>query len=192
MNRLGELVDDTMTDERLARIAESDRARRQFRWLAIGVVWTTGAGILFGTGLAVVVVIAGWCIAIVRMRLDVPRRPPLPAAGREPTAGAWPSLDRIKASLSWASTSRRAYDHGARRTLQRVCAARLEEAAGVRLWAPEDRQRAQRLLGPQLWALVDPDARLASDSTSAGVDGRTVDSLLDRLDSIAPEHRHDR
>jgi hypothetical protein len=164
------------------------------RWLswriaALAVVATV-AGVVFGAGAVVLVVGFGWAAAIVRMRMSL-RSAPRPTRARPKRAdeSQWPSLDRLVAELTWASTSPRHYDLGLRRILQRVSAARLDDRAGVDLWARRDAVVAEELVGPASWPLIDPARPASADSHGRGVRGTEVDVLLDRLDTLSPLDR---
>lgn len=148
---------------------------------AIAVV----VGILLGAGAVVITVAVGWVIALLNMRLSLPSQelPPVPRVPQAPPS-EWPSLDHVASELAWAHTSQRHYDLGARKLLQRAAAARLDQRAGVDLWASRDRPRAEQLIGTDLWPLIDPHRPPSRDSRSPGLRGRQIDALLDRLESL--------
>jgi hypothetical protein len=101
----------------------------------------------------------------------------------------WPSLDRIVAELTWATTSPRHYDLGLRRILQRVSAARLDDRVGVDLWARRDALVAEEIVGEASWPLIDPSRPASADSHGRGVRGAEIDVLLDRLDTLSRSNR---
>jgi hypothetical protein len=164
------------------------------RWLLIRLVslavMAAVAGVLFGAGAVILVVAFGWVAAILRMRLSLRSAPhqvrPRPTRPDEPQ---WPSLDRIVAELTWATTSPRHYDLGLRRILQRVSAARLDDRVGVDLWARRDALVAEELVGEASWPLIDPSRPASADSHGRGVRAAEVDVLLDRLDTLSRLHR---
>lgn len=159
------------------------------RWLARRVAVLTGVavvlGVLLGEGAVVVTVGVGWVIALLNMRLSLPSRelPPVPKVPPEPPS-EWPSLDHVASELAWARTSQRHYDFGARKLLQRAAAARLDQHAGIDMWNARDRLRAEELIGPQLWPLIDPQRPASSDSHAQGLRGQQMDALLDRLEAL--------
>jgi hypothetical protein len=164
------------------------------RWLLIRLIglaiMAAVAGMLFGAGAVILVVAFGWVAAIVRMRLSL-RSAPRPVRPRTtpPDEPQWPSLDRIVAELTWATTSPRHYDLGLRRILQRVSAARLDDRVGVDLWARRDALVAEEMVGEASWPLIDPSRPASGDSHGRGVRGPEVDVLLDRLDTLSRLNR---
>ncbi|MGI8879249.1 MAG: hypothetical protein ACR2KJ_01790 [Jatrophihabitans sp.] len=164
-------------------------SREFVRWLARRIAILTVVavilGVLFGEGAVVITVGVGWVIALLNMRLSLPPRelPPVPRVPPDPLS-EWPSLDHVASELAWARTSQRHYDLGARKLLQRAAAARLDQRAGIDLWTARDRARAENLIGPRLWPLIDPARPVSSDSHSRGLRGQQVDALLDRLETL--------
>jgi hypothetical protein len=113
------------------------------------------------------------------------RAPQLPTpARRRPTDDGWQTFHDIAAELGWAKVSRRHFDRTPRRMLQRIAAAALDDRAGLDFYSARDRQQAIALIGPQLWPLLDPQRPPSTDSNAPGVDPRTIDRLLTRLETL--------
>lgn len=158
--------------------------------------WLVPAVLAAGFGVVVCAVLAGRSGAIIAAGLvaAVPLLAVLAALGRpeprsrssesETDPDGWQSFRQISAELGWATVSRRHFDTRPRQMLQRVAAAALEDRAGVDFHDPRDRDRAIALIGPDLWPLLDPQRPASSDSHAPGLDPRTVDRLLTRLESL--------
>jgi hypothetical protein len=113
------------------------------------------------------------------------RAPPVrTAATRQPADDGWQTFRDIAAELGWAKVSRRHFDRTPRHILQRVAAAALDDRAGIDFYSARDRDRAIALIGPELWPLLDPQRPASTDSDTRGVDPRTIDRLLTRLESL--------
>jgi hypothetical protein len=106
------------------------------------------------------------------------------SANRRPTDDGWQTFHDIAAELGWAKVSRRHFDRTPRRMLQRIAAAALDDRAGLDFYSARDRQQAIALIGPQLWPLLDPQRPPSTDSDAPGVDPRTIDRLLTRLETL--------
>jgi hypothetical protein len=111
---------------------------------------------------------------------------PVPAtpAKRQPADDGWQTFHDIAAELGWAKVSRRHFDRTPRHMLQRVAAAALDDRAGLDFYSARDREQAIALIGPELWPLLDPERPPSTDSEAPGVDPRTIDRLLTRLESL--------
>ena len=97
------------------------------------------------------------------------------------------------ASMLRNTRERGGYERGLRRELTRLAAARMAERHGVNLY--RNPQAAARLIGTDLWPLVDPAAPKTTDAgsgTGAGRPGtrppevpiRAVAELIDRLERM--------
>jgi hypothetical protein len=113
-------------------------------------------------------------------------RAPQPAiqSRRRPADDGWQTFNDIAAQLGWAKVSRRHFDRTPRRILQRVAAAALDDRAGLDFYSARDREQAIDLIGPELWPLLDPERPPSTDSDAPGVDPRTIDRLLTRLETL--------
>jgi hypothetical protein len=149
--------------------------------LAAGLL---GGGVAGSAG-AVAVSAAAAAIALLAARLAVPpapRRPAPPRRAAADPAAAYPAYRRIRSDLMWAATSGRSFDGSVRPLLARLARAALADRQRVDLDA--DPAAARDLLGPALWPLVDPAARLPDALDRVGVDRRTIARVVDRLEAL--------
>lgn len=91
------------------------------------------------------------------------------------------------ASMLRTTRERGGYERGLRRELTRLAAARMAERHGVNLY--RDPQNAARIIGADLWPLVDPAAaKAASDAAPSArapeVPIRAVAELIERLERM--------
>ncbi len=115
------------------------------------------------------------------------RRPPA-AAPRRPLSGRRLSripADRVEPGLGGAS--RRHYDHITRPMLGRLLGAALEERH--RLDITRHPERARRLVGADLWPLIDPSAPRSDDSNAPGPDRASLRRVVDRLEQLCGDGR---
>jgi hypothetical protein len=134
-------------------------------------------------------VIAGTVLATGAVLIARGVLPPGPRrAGRrraEPAvvqATDFPGYGRISSGLGWAGTSRRHYDRIARPMLIRLLGAALEERHRVDIRRQPD--AARRLVGADLWPLLDPSVAASDDSDGPGVDLATLTRIIDRLEQL--------
>jgi hypothetical protein len=158
------------------------------RWFALRTLLVAllalAIGLFLGSAVAVLFLAVVCVLTVLKLRLALPPAPARRRSRRAVDTSTWPTLDHISQELGWSALSRRHYDLGGRKLLQRVAAARLSTRAGIDLWSPLDRARAAAAFGPQLWPLLDPSRPASGESHSGGVDGRTIDAILDRLDAL--------
>jgi hypothetical protein len=108
--------------------------------------------------------------------VSTPRSRGRPGWPRPNTVEASPSYRRYLAAAAWAGGSGRNWDHSVRPVLAELV--ELTMASRVPPGA-DPRAAARALLGPELWALVDPD----KPGTDTSITGRnTLTRILDRLD----------
>jgi hypothetical protein len=134
-------------------------------------------------------VIAGTILATGAVLIGHGAAPPGPRrAGRRRAAQAdieasdFPGHGRISSGLGWAGTSRRHYDRIARPMLIRLLGAALEERHRVDIRRQPD--VARRLVGEDLWPLLDPSAAASDDSEGPGVDLATLIRITDLLEQL--------
>ena len=159
------------------------------RWLVLPVL-ASAFGVIAATVLAgrpglliSLSLVAGVPLFVVFAELFRAPHPPAAASG-QPADDGWQTFHDIAAELGWAKVSRRHFDRTPRRILQRVAAAALDDRAGIDFYSARDRDRAIALIGPELWPLLDPQRPASTDSDTRGVDPRTIDRLLTRLESL--------
>jgi hypothetical protein len=100
-------------------------------------------------------------------------------------------LERHYIGVAWYGSmlrntrERGGYERGLRRELTRLTAARLAQRHGVNLY--RDPAAAARVIGPDLWPLVDPRMTSGSvrpDARPAEVPIRAVAELIERLERM--------
>lgn len=84
--------------------------------------------------------------------------------------------------MSWAATGRRHFDTATRPLLYRLFTALAADRHRVDVSA--DPTAARRLLGGQMWTLLDPDRPVVTDSVTPGVDAATLARIVDRLEEL--------
>jgi len=162
--------------------------RGRLRALVVPVLAAAAvAGYLLAGGLGLLVVcVFGYLTTLVAVRRRLPAplarrpRPPKPQQGMA-NAG-FPAYRRMQSMLAWSEQSPRHFDGAVRPTLQRLTADRLAERRGIDLVAEPD--RAQEVLGVEVWPLVDPSRPRSTDSTSPGVPLDRVGRLVSRLEEL--------
>jgi len=97
-------------------------------------------------------------------------------------AADFPAYAKISSDLGWAPVSQWHFDHGIRPLLVRLLESALAERHRVDLAA--DPGRARRLVGEDVWPLVDPARPPSFDSRAPGADLRTVTRIVDRLEQL--------
>jgi hypothetical protein len=102
--------------------------------------------------------------------------------GSDDGARAFRTYRRIAGDLGWARVSRRHYDHGIRPLLVRLLASLLAERHGIDLAREPD--RARRLVGGDLWPLIDPAQPLSNNDRAPGVDRATLSRIVERLEEL--------
>ncbi len=144
-------------------------------WLLAMVGGT--AGVLVVTGALTVVQLVLWRIDLAQF--DQLRRP----MRREPRpAGSVPSYEKVRNAVSGATHSPREFDLVMRGPLQRIASTRLAHRHGVDLH--RDPVAASRLLGPDLWELLDPRRSTSSEITGPGVSRQFLAHIVDRLERL--------
>jgi hypothetical protein len=181
--------------------------RRTVMWAAVVVVVATLslATALVASGPFGLVVAADCLTAVGLLVLlaAVPRGAPGAGARRAPGGWAWlgramfwrrkapspavdvsdfPAYAKISSDVGWAPVSRWHYDHGIRPLLSRLMQVALAEHH--RVDATADPARAKRLVGDEVWPLIDPSRPPSFDSTAPGTDLRTLARIVDRLEQL--------
>ncbi|MGH3320458.1 MAG: hypothetical protein ACRDN9_09795 [Streptosporangiaceae bacterium] len=153
---------------------------------AIVIALALLAAYLF-TGIAGLAAVAAVACAgvVIALRTSLPRDP-LPS---RPRIRRRPEVDsdfhrytRLQGELGWARVSPRHFDGPPRRLLLRLTADTLADHRGVDI--ARHPEAARELLGPDLWPLLDPDRPTSTDSDPPGVDERTIDRILTRLEEL--------
>jgi hypothetical protein len=121
-------------------------------------------------------------------RLDLLRLPRSRRPGRVMSARTartlereFPSYDDVRHAVALGVHSRREFDFGLRRRLQRIAASRLLDEHEVDL--TRDRERAAERLGEDAWPLLDPQ-RPPSEHGAPGVDRAVLTRIVDRLEDL--------
>lgn len=151
-------------------------------------------------------VIAADCltaVGLIVLLAAVPRGAPETGAQRAPAARAWlnramfwrrgtpspvvqagdfPAYAKISSDVGWAPVSQWHYDHGVRPLLSRLMQSALAEHHRVDV--ATDPARAQRLVGDDVWPLIDPSRPPSFDSTAPGTDLRTLARIVERLEQL--------
>jgi hypothetical protein len=97
-------------------------------------------------------------------------------------AGDFPAYAKISSDLGWAPVSEWHYDHGIRPLFGRLLQSALMEHH--RIDAAADPVRARRLVGDEIWPLVDPAKPPSFDSKAPGADLRTLARIVDKLEQL--------
>jgi hypothetical protein len=159
-------------------------------WLAsaAAAAFCLGVGYTLAGALGVVVVATGVAVAaLLRARERAGSGPPDGFAARrgrqsDVEAADFPTYRKIAADVGWAGVSRRHYDYVVRPLLIRVLTAVLAERH--RIDVTTQPERARRLVGEDLWPLVDPGARRSDDSHAPGVSLAAISRVVDRLEEL--------
>ena len=159
--------------------------------VAVSVAVAGGLAASYPAGGSRGLVITAIALAVLALLITlaaVPRGPAyLPARRSRRTApdvraADFPSYRKIAADLGWAAVSMRHYDHVARPLLSRLLAAVLEDRH--RLDLERAPGQARRLVGADLWPLVDPTRPASDDSNAPGVDLPTLARIVTRLEEL--------
>jgi hypothetical protein len=126
------------------------------------------------------------CIELLLWRLDMayPRwlrwswRLPI----RAERSGPVPSYDAIRHAIAMGAHSRREFDFNMRRRLERVASTRLDVEHGIDLH--RDPETARRVLGDDVWELLDPARPISADRTGGGVAPDRLTRVVDRLERL--------
>lgn len=106
--------------------------------------------------------------------------------GQQGVRGAdFPSYLKISSDLSWAPVSAWHYHHGIRPLLVRLLQMVLSER--YRLDPAAEPERARRLVGEDLWPLIDPGQPPSYDSSAPGTGLRALTRVVDRLEDLSPQ-----
>jgi hypothetical protein len=97
-------------------------------------------------------------------------------------AGDFPAYAKISSDVGWAPVSQWHYDHGVRPLLARLVQSILLDHH--RVDAVADPARARRLVGDEIWPLVDPSRPPSFDTKAPGADLRTLARIVDRLEHL--------
>jgi hypothetical protein len=100
----------------------------------------------------------------------------------EPADALERSFSQLRDELYWTAHSRREFDRTLRPRLARILAVRLVEGRGVRL--DHSPARAQELVGPETWALLDPSRPNTMDRSRAGVSTAELRRSVERLEAL--------
>ncbi|GAB3366161.1 MULTISPECIES: hypothetical protein [Amycolatopsis] len=130
--------------------------------LAVGYAIASVAG-LFVTAVLITV------LAIVNVRAALRPSQTAAAPAREARRPDFPGYAKLAAAVAWSGTSRHAWDCDLRPVL-------------VRLLGPDPDGR--RLLGEDLWPLVDPSRARSGDRDAPGPSHQTLAAILDRLEAL--------
>lgn len=144
-----------------------------------------GLGYLAAGTLGLLIGVAAAAVAGV-LALRVSMAPPAPPPPRRRPApledAAFPRYRSIVSAVGWAAHSPRHFDRVLRPVLVQVAAARLADRHGIDLHArPAD---AARVLGPDVWPLVDPARPMSEDSRGRGVDAERLARAVSRLEQL--------
>ncbi len=148
-------------------------------WVAVFLLGPVG--VVPAVGALVAVELLLWRLDL--LQLPRSRRPgrDLPATG-DRLAAEVPSYDDVRHAVSVGAHSRREFDFGLRRRLQRIASTRLLDRHGIDLTG--DPERVAELLGPQAWPLLDPRRPVSRERGRHGVDRHTLGAVVDRLESL--------
>lgn len=155
------------------------------------IPWWSAILILAGTlaagpvGLLVATSVAG-ALIVLRLRLisadPEPRELPVLPWSRKPQASVLPGFTRTVGAVEWGLASAFDFDTSLRPRLTRVAAVRLADRHGIDVF--DQPREAARLLGPEAWALLDPERPPATDRTVRGPDRAAVARVLDAIERI--------
>jgi hypothetical protein len=122
-------------------------------------------------------------VALFAWRLSlIPRRPDASTVDDEPAPPPDTSMDRARATLDWADGSRADWDRHVRPLLAREVAELLRARRDPAL--PQPAHPGGRLLGPDLWPLVDPAQPFTAEPDRPGPGRDGLARILDRLERL--------
>jgi hypothetical protein len=93
-----------------------------------------------------------------------------------------PSYDAVRHAIAMGAHSRREFDFNMRRRLERVASTRLDVEHGVDL--QRDPETARRVLGDDVFELLDPGRPISADRTGGGVRPDRLTRVVDRLERL--------
>jgi len=102
--------------------------------------------------------------------------------GSDDDARAFRTYRKIAGDLGWAVVSRRHYDHGVRQLLARQLTAALADRHGIDV--AREPEKARRLVGADLWPLINPAQPFSNDDRAPGVDRATLTRIVERLEEL--------
>ena len=132
-----------------------------------------------GTVLAAAAVLAGRATITPAAAQRPARRHVAASAVR---AADFPAYQKIEYALGWAAASQRHYDRITRPMLSRLLGAALQERH--RLDITQQPEAARRLVGADLWPLIDPSAPPSDDSGAPGPDKAGLSRVVGRLEQL--------
>jgi hypothetical protein len=112
----------------------------------------------------------------------IPRRPDASMVDDEPAPPADTSMARARATADWADGSRADWDRHVRPLLAREVAELLRARRDPT--APQPAHTGGRLLGPDLWPLVDPAQPFTAEPDRPGPGRDGLARILDRLERL--------
>jgi len=154
-------------------------------WAGLFLLILPGHAAVVGHLWLVVVLALALGVALERLRRELPRRPSsfdAAFAPRAPARARPASLAQVEREVTLATGT--AFDvHFRLRPLLQSLSAGLLLRRGVDL--ARSPERAETLLGPDLWELVRPDRPAPDDRTAAGVPVETVERAVGDLERLA-------
>ena len=104
-------------------------------------------------------------------------------------AADFPAYQKIEYALGWAGASRRHYDRITRPVLtrpvlSRLLGAALQERRRLDITQHQHLEEARRLVGTDLWPLIDPSAPPSDDSGAPGPGKAALSRTVDRLEQL--------
>lgn len=159
-------------------------------WI-LAVTWGS-AGILVMTGGLLVVQLVAWRADFVRLgsfRRSWSRRTTRSHPGRSHPVRSHPgpsypmtSYEGLRHSIRLGAHSRREFDFGLRRRLERVASTRLADSHGID--PHRDPAAARELLGDPVWTLLDPQRPISTERSRGGVPEATLTKIVDTLEQL--------
>jgi hypothetical protein len=170
--------DPTPEPERRLASGESIALLAAGAALVSGVLVAGAAGVLVvATALAA---IAGLVFAL--RTPEAPRRRRRARPGPEVGDASFRAFREVAEQLSWGAVSRRHYDLTTKPLFVEIAAARLAERHRVDLYVSPE--RAAELVGPEVWALIDPRQPPSRNSQPPGVPRGALALVVDRLERL--------
>jgi hypothetical protein len=155
------------------------------------IVMGAAAMVLLGLSYAIAAT-AGVLVTAVMVTVLVVLAGRAELSGAEPTGAGlprprhigrpnFPTYERFGSAMAWMGSSKHAWDCEMRPKLVPLIDAALAERYGTDLTHRPDLGR--RLLGDELWPLVDPSRPRSDDRDTPGPSRRTLERILDRLEA---------